>query len=326
MRQDSAIAPPPLLGRAELVVDHDRHAFAGGQFGKHLLQVLPRAEFGGLGQARPLAKPSGILAEHDDLGDSLRLELARKRGHRNRSGGVLAAGHGHSIVVQDLERDVDAGGDRGLHRQASRVKVGAVTQILEQVLGAGERGHADPRRTLRAHLEQELDASADIAHQSSHSVAADSAAGELPLEQQGRPVVRAAGTVARRAGAPSREQACRRRVLLRRTLGKNGHLREEPAERQRDHLGVELARSGQQGLAFGVPLAVHTGTMRAVVEQLPQLQFDERALLLDHHDGLEVAGEFRDDAGLERKGHPELEDPDAGARQFALANAEHPQG
>ena len=228
--QDSAAAPPPLFRSAELVVDHYRDALGSSQFGQHLFQILARAEFSGLGQTGPLPELRRILAKHDDLGDTLGLELARQRGHWQRSGSLLPAGHGHSVVVKDLECDIDPGRDGGLHRQSTGVKVGAVTKILKQMLGAAERGHSDPRRPLRSHLEQELDAPTDIPHQPSHAVAADTAAGELPLQQQGRPVVRTARAVARGTGAASRAKACRSRVFARRPLGQHGHVSQETAQ------------------------------------------------------------------------------------------------
>jgi hypothetical protein len=39
----------------------------------------------------------------------------------------LATGHGHRIVVENLEGDVHPGGHRGADSQTARVEVGAIT-------------------------------------------------------------------------------------------------------------------------------------------------------------------------------------------------------
>ena len=64
----------------------------------------------------------------------------------------LPAGHGHRIVVQHLEGDVDAGGHRGANGQGTGVEVGAVAHLLEDMLGGGEGRLAQPAGAFAAHL------------------------------------------------------------------------------------------------------------------------------------------------------------------------------
>jgi hypothetical protein len=53
-------------------------------------------------------------------------------GHRHLALGVLAAGHRHRAVVEQLVGDVDAGGDRGAHGQRPGVEERAVAEVLHE--------------------------------------------------------------------------------------------------------------------------------------------------------------------------------------------------
>ena len=116
-RQDSPVAPTALLGRAELVVDHDAHALDLLQVREDSLQVLPRTKFGRLRESGVGTVLSGVLAHDRDAANPLCLELSRQRRHGQRSRRVLAAGHRDRVVVEDLECHVHAGRDRRLHSQ-----------------------------------------------------------------------------------------------------------------------------------------------------------------------------------------------------------------
>src|SRR5690349_23701128 len=63
---------------------------------------------------------------------------------------VLAAGHRHRVVEENLVGHVDLGGGRGADGEQARVVVGAVAEVREDVLLAGERRLADPGRALRS--------------------------------------------------------------------------------------------------------------------------------------------------------------------------------
>src|SRR6266700_3144778 len=58
-------------------------------------------------------------------------------------------------VVEDLVSDVDARGNASLQRELAGVEVGAVADILKNVLPRDKRLHADPGRALPAHVGQE---------------------------------------------------------------------------------------------------------------------------------------------------------------------------
>jgi hypothetical protein len=60
--------------------------------------------------------------------------LLRDLRHRQRAVDRLAAGHRDRVVEQDLVGDVDAGRDRLRGSPAARVEVGAVAEVLEDVL------------------------------------------------------------------------------------------------------------------------------------------------------------------------------------------------
>ena len=70
--------------------------------------------------------------------------------------GRLAAGHRHRVVIEDLVGDVDAGSRRRADRQQAGMGVGAVAEILEHVLFAGERRLPDPGDAFRAHMRDRL--------------------------------------------------------------------------------------------------------------------------------------------------------------------------
>ena len=72
--------------------------------------------------------------------------------HRQAALGGLAAGHRHRVVVEDLVGDVDAGRRGGAQRQQAGMGVGAVAEILEHMLFAGERRLPDPGHALGAHM------------------------------------------------------------------------------------------------------------------------------------------------------------------------------
>ena len=81
-----------------------------------------------------------------------RRSAAGQLGDGHGAGRVLAAGHGDGAVVEDLVGDVAAGRHRGADGQRAGVEVGAVAEVLDEVVGVDERLDADPLRALAAHL------------------------------------------------------------------------------------------------------------------------------------------------------------------------------
>jgi hypothetical protein len=125
----------------------------------------------------------------------------------------LAAGHRDGVVVEDLVGDVDLGRDACAHGQRARVEVGAIAEVLEDVIGfAGERRLADPRRAFAAHLGEGVGAPV---HPGDHVVAADAAErrASLPAPRSrccaGSPSSSARRAGSSRAAAPVR-LPCRR--------------------------------------------------------------------------------------------------------------------
>ena len=109
------------------------------------------------------------------MGDHRHGELAVMR---------LAAGHGDGIVEEDLVGDVDARGDRGADGEQAGVVVGAVAEILENVLALRERRLADPVGAFAAHLRRAFGvALGDGLH---HPVAADAGIAARAFGQHGR--------------------------------------------------------------------------------------------------------------------------------------------
>ena len=121
----------------------------------------------------------------------------------------LAAGHGDGVVVEDLVGDVDAGRGRGADGEIAGMVVGAVAEILEDVVARGERRLADPVRALAAHLGEALGAAVHPQH---HVVAADAGIGAASFRHVRRGVVRAAGAEMRRARRRRPAVACTHRL------------------------------------------------------------------------------------------------------------------
>ena len=185
-----ALAAAAFFGGAGLIVDQHRDA---GNFGKFLLhrdQVVAMMD----GKA---LRPFGVgrifvrLVGHDD--DALGAfggDLARHLRHGEPAVIGLAAGHRHGVVEQNLVGDVGVGGDGGADRHVAGMIIGAVADILENVLAVGERRLADPVGALAAHVGV---AQRRAVHPLRHVMAADARIGAHALGHHGRRIVRAAG-------------------------------------------------------------------------------------------------------------------------------------
>ena len=96
----------PLLGRALLVVDN------GGYTG-HLLEVtqnfgkrVTMTEIRIRRERGTILVFRYIVGKDDYFPDALSLQLVRQRRDRQRAANVLAPGHGHGAVVQNLVRNI----------------------------------------------------------------------------------------------------------------------------------------------------------------------------------------------------------------------------
>ena len=192
---------------------------------------------------------------------------------------VLAAGHGDGAVVEDLVGDVAAGGHRGPDGQRAGVEVGAVAQVLDEVVGADERLDADPLGALAAHLGGAGDRADPLrVHEQDHAVAADAAAHERPLRHLGAGVVGAARAEERGAAGQQVEQLAvgrggrpgQRADGRGRQAGASMRRRETGGERPDQRVGVERAVGGRSSdPAVAVALADDRRGVGPAVEERP---------------------------------------------------------
>src|SRR5690606_6991296 len=190
--QGAALAPAALLGGAGLVVDDDRGALDLAEFALHRIQLVAVADRDALGQALHAVVLLWLVGHDGDLHRSLGAHALRDLHHAVAFGTLahlLATGHGHGVVVEDLVGDVDAGGNALADRQDAAVEIGAVTDVGEHVLVGAEGLLAHPGHAFAAHL-READRAA--VHPDGHEVAADAGHGARALGHAGAGVVRAA--------------------------------------------------------------------------------------------------------------------------------------
>ena len=190
----------------------------------------------------------------------------------------------------------------------------AVAEILHEVLALEERCHAEPLGTLVAHA-RETDEIADALglHQPDHGVAPDAAADQRARLDPGARVVRAPAAEERRPLDRQGDQRTSdgRRWQRRETVVEAG--RKAGPERRDQSLGVEDAAGGDQRLALVVTPADDPRALVPVVERIAYEPLERRVLLLDDDDLGEAVGELAHLRRLERHGHEQLEQADAGA-------------
>ena len=276
------------------------------------------------GQLRQL-----LLVVHygDDALDARRQNLPRNPLRPQPALMRLSAGHRHRVVVEDLEGDVGPGCHRGADRHQAGMVVSAVAQVLEDVLAGGEFRFADPVGPLAAHMGEALGLAVHPLH---HVVAADAGIGAGALGQAGRGVVRAAGAEPGLALGQFRLVA--RLGKLGEPLEARDHRRvrdalaaEHPAKALSDDHRIEIELDREQDIARLVLPAHHAGVARAAEQDFLELDLDDRALLLDHHDQVEPVGEFAQPLRLQRPDHADLVGGDAETLHVLPADAEHLQ-
>ena len=131
-----------------------------------------------------------LVGDHDDALGAFGGDLARDLRHRQAAVIGLAAGHRYRVVKEDLVGDVGIRGDRGADRHVAGMIIGAVAEILENMLAVRERRLADPVGALAAHLGV---AQRRAVHPLRHVMAADPGISAHAFGHHGRGVVRAAG-------------------------------------------------------------------------------------------------------------------------------------
>ncbi len=141
------------------------------------------------GQHAAVAILLWLVRHHHDLAGAFGQHLVGDLRHGQHAVHGLAPGHGDRIVEQDLVGDIGLGGDGRPHGQQAGVEVGAVAQVDEHMLLAGEMHLAGPRHALAAHLAEGVGIAV---HPQRHVVAADAGHGARAFRHAGGGVVRAA--------------------------------------------------------------------------------------------------------------------------------------
>ena len=248
-----------------------------------------------------------FVRDHGDACDTFRGDLRGILRDRVVAFGWLSAGHRHGIVDQQLVGDARARRDGLANRHDAGMRVGAVAHVGEHVRRVGERGHADERRALAAHLGE---GAGLVALVERHEMTADAGGGEAAIRQARRGAVRAAGA----EGGSASEQAGRTlgHTRRRRVLDVEAGGSQEAGEAGGDDFRRQFHQRRQQRRAGWVGLAadLRTRARRQVVERVANLRFDEAALLLDHQDRALAAGERAQSLGFQRPGHRDLVERD----------------
>ena len=265
-----------------------------------------------------------IVGDHDHPLGAVGGDLPRDLRHGEAAFVSLAACHRDGVIEQNLVGDVDLRIDCPAQRQRAGVVVGAVAEVLEDVVARGEMRLADPIGALAAHLRIAVGAAI---HELRHEMATNAGIGARARGDHGRTVVRTARAEIGRAhrllfdlGERGLRAAQLRHRFRQPIVGMK--LQQPFADRDSHVVGVERALHGKQPLAGLVALADADGLIRRAVEFLTHLHFDQRTLFLDDDDELEPLCEFAQLAGNERPDAADLEYPEAQCVAARLVDAE----
>ena len=211
------------------------------------------------------------------------------------------------------------------------MEVRPVPDVLEDVAAFAEARLADPARALATHVGV---AGGRAVHELREVMAADPGQRPAPLRDPGGGVVRASGAevggALHRGGVriaafedrferrdPGRQIRATSAGLLGRrarhianAVTVTGPGEKPAADLDRDMVGVEPSRGGEQRPAVLVALAHDARRVRGRVQHVLELRLDQRALLLDDDDGVEPLGEAPRPLRLQREGHRHLVQPD----------------
>ncbi len=147
----AALSLAAKLRGALLVMDQDRDALGGRELALGVHQLATVAHVRDVRQLHAAVAPE-VLGGDDDPADALELEQARQLRHRQGALDLLAAGHRHGVVVEELVGHVDARRHGSADGERAGVVERAVAEVLHEVLALYERRHPDPLRSLSAHL------------------------------------------------------------------------------------------------------------------------------------------------------------------------------
>ncbi len=323
LRHRSSAAGPALLGRALLIVHQRRDAL---DLREHLLgldqpgavpdQDTPVAVFGRTAAEVGAVVARRILGRDDDPLDAFEEHVLHDVRHRHLALRVLPAGHRDRAVVEQLERDVHAGSAGGAHGQRAGVEVGAVAEVLHDVVAIDERRHADPLRALVAHRGQPGDVADPFRfHQGDHGVAPDAAADERARGNPRRDVVRAAAAVERRAVHGERDARPFGRLREWSDPILAEHADESGAQWGEKLVGIERASAGDQRAALVVAAADDDRTLVPRVQRALHENLERRVLLLDDEHFPQAASEPAHLVLVERDRHRQQGEAHPGAAE-----------
>ena len=221
---------------------------------------------------------------------------------------LLTAGHRDGVVEEDLVGDVGLGIDGQTQRQDARMVVGAVAEILEDVVAARERRLADPIRTLAAHLGRAFRAAV---HPHGHVMAADAGIGARALRQLGRGVMRTArAEIGGAHGDILRLREHRLRLLQARHRPRPLRCGDSARAVRRWRLRCRSGRarpSPGKAICRARPSCRRRRLICRAVELFANLHLDERAFFLDHDDHVEPGARIRTNSALPSgQGQPTL--------------------
>ncbi len=281
LRRPAPLAQPAKFVRAGLVVDQNCDAGHGGQHPFGFLEPVPAPHLGPprrpAREPGPATVPAQVIGHDEDAGDPLGGQHRAGVRHVELPGRVLAAGHRHDAVVEQLEGHGDVGGDRCPHNEAAGVEERPVAHVLDVVRGVGEGGTADPLRALAAHLGVRDGAAV---HPPYKRVAAHTGTDRRAGRLHRRAVVGTA--TAERGGPRCLHGHDRQRRPRHRGLGEGGDPATEPTGQQGPQpLRGQLPVRGDDRPVPFVPLADHPRAVGAVVEGVADEPLHERPLLLD---------------------------------------------
>ena len=323
----AALAPPPLLGGAGLLIDQHGDAGHLAQLTLHGVHVFARMDRDASGQIRR-REMRGIIRHQRDPRHTLGAHGMRDRLHADRAVDRLTTGHGDCVVEQDLVGDVGLRRDRLADRHRAGVIIGAFAEILEHMRIAGEFRRRCPIDAFAAHLDQRRGLAV---HPARHEMAADASQRRRAFGHFRRRVVRAARAEIRRARSA---RHCDHAVLLGHERGDatgelqfGKHRIEPPRQHVGQHPRRQFAGPGDQPRAGFVMLADHPLRLRPgiVVEVLLELALDDAALLLDHQDLALALHELHRVVQRQRPHHADLVDVDAEASARGFVEPDQPQ-
>ena len=171
--QRTPLAAPALFSGAGLVINDDRGALDLPELTLNAVQLVAVLNGNTLGQASDRLVFLGFIGHDDDFYRALgphRLSDLHYRVALRALAHLLAAGHGHRVVVQNLVGDVHPGGNALAHCQHAAVKVSAVAEVGKHVLLNAEGLLAHPGHALTPHLGE---SHRGAVHPDGHEVAAN---------------------------------------------------------------------------------------------------------------------------------------------------------